>query len=31
MGSNDVTSVFTDTVTQLIVAFLPLSAANNFC
>lgn len=31
MGSNDVISVFTDTVAQLIVAFLQLSAANNFC
>lgn len=30
MGSNGVTSVFTDTVAQLIVAFLEFSAANNF-
>lgn len=31
MDSNDVTSVFTDTVAQLIVAFLQLSATNNIC
>lgn len=29
MGSNGVTSVLTDTIAQLIVAFLELSAVNN--
>lgn len=31
MGSNGVTSAFTDTIAQLIAAFLELSAANSFC
>lgn len=31
MGSNGVTSVFTDTVAQFIVAFLEFSATNDFC
>lgn len=31
MGSNGVTSAFTDTIVQLIVAFLEFSAMNDFC
>jgi len=31
MGSNGVTSVLTDTMAQLIAAFLELNAANSFC